>query len=460
MVQTVMKKIFPVLLLVLLVSAGAFGFWHWQGRSGSKNFFRTVPVERGPFLATIAATGTIEPEEVIDVGAQVAGRIDRFGLDPRSTNANLWLSLLTGWPRWDGTTGLILGVLVPARSIDYGSPVEEGTILAQLDSSLYLSRVEKARADLERAQADLLQMTAKLTQADRDWYRAQELYNRKAIAQSDHDLARANYDTALSSLNVGKAAISQARAILREADTNLGYTTIRSPVKGVIVDRRVNVGQTVVASLNAPSLFLIAKDLKRLQVWASVNEADIGQIRPGQEARFSVDAFPAEEFYGAVAKDQPRLNAAMNQNVVTYTVVVNTDNSHGRLLPYMTANIKFLAQQQSDALLVANAALRWRPKLAQVAPDARKAFAAPGKQNRPSKSPSDRYEPGTVWRVDGDFVRPIRLGVGMSDGTLTHVLAGDLHEGTEVVVGEDRPDNGGDDTNPFAPKIFGGTKKQ
>lgn len=455
-----MRKALQLFLLVLLLGAGGLGFWYWQGRSGPSNFFRTLPVERGPFLATIASTGTIEPEEVIDVGAQVAGRIDRFGLDPRSANSNIGLSLLTSWPHWDGTTGAVFGVLVPQRTIDYGSPVEEGTILAQLDASLYQSRVEKARADLERAEADLMQMSAKLTQADRDWYRAQELYNRKAIAQSDHDLARANYDTAVSSVNVGKAAISQARAILREADTNLGYTTVRSPVKGVIVDRRVNVGQTVVASLNAPSLFLIAKDLKRLQVWASVNEADIGQIRPGQEARFSVDAFPAEEFLGTVAKDQPRLNAAMNQNVVTYTVVVNTDNSHGRLLPYMTANIKFLAHQQSDAVLVPNAALRWRPRLTQVAPSARKAYAASGKQNRPSKSPSERYEPGTVWFVDGNFVRPVRLGIGMSDGTLTHVLAGDLREGTEVVVGEDRPDNGSDDTNPFAPKMFGGSKKQ
>lgn len=455
-----MKRAFQLLLLLLLLGAAGFGVYYWYGRSGAKSFFRTVPVERGPFLATIAATGTIEPEEVIDVGAQVAGRIDRFGLDPRSASANIWLSLLTGWPRWDGTTGLMLGVLFPQRTIDYGSPCEEDTILAQLDPSLYLSRVEKARADLERAQADLLQMTAKLTQVDRDWFRAQELYNRKAIAQSDHDLARANYDTALSSVNVGKAAISQARAILREAETNLGYTTIRSPVRGVIVDRRVNVGQTVVASLNAPSLFLIAKDLKRLQVWASVNEADIGQIKPGQEARFSVDAFPAEEFSGTVAKDQPRLNAAMNQNVVTYTVVVNTDNSSGRLLPYMTANIKFLAQQQSDALLVANAALRWRPKLAQVAPDARKAYAASGKQNRPNKPPSERYEPGIVWTVDGDFVRPVRLGIGMTDGAQTHVLAGKLNEGTEVVVGEDRAENGGDDTNPFAPKMFSGPKKQ
>ncbi len=463
-----MKKAVYLLLLLLFLASGGLGFWYWQGRNGSGTAFRTVPVERGPFLASIAATGTIEPEEVIDVGAQVAGRIDRFGLDPRNAELKIWLSLLSGWPRADGTTGLLLGGLVPAKTIDYGSPVEEDTVLAQLDPSLYLSRVERARADLERAQADMQQMEAKQVQAERDWARAQDLYLRKAIAQADHDLARANFDSAQATVNVAKAAIAQAKAALREAETNLGYTTIRSPVKGVIVDRRVNVGQTVVASLNAPSLFLIAKDLKRLQVWASVNEADIGQIKPGQEVRFGVDAYPHEEFPGRVAKDQPRLNAAMTQNVVTYTVVVDTDNSHGKLLPYMTANLKFMAHQQRDALQVPNAALRWRPKMSQVAPDMRAAYERSGKQThlpdpvggKSGARKAPRLETGTVWVADDGFVRPLRVSIGMSDGAMTHVVAGDIHEGMELVIGEERHDNGSDETNPFAPKMFGGGKKQ
>lgn len=459
-----MRRALYLTLLLVFLASGGMGVWYWQAQATPKTVFRTAAAERGSFLAVIAATGPIQPEEVIDVGAQVAGRIERFGIDPRSHQQMAWLALLSGFPSGDGLSGALLGGLIPAKPIDYRSPVEEGTILAQIDPVLYQSRVDRSRADLQRSQADLLQMEAKLTQAERDWSRAQDLYLRKAISQSDHDLARANYDTASSNLSVGKAAIAQARAILQEAETNLGYTTIRSPVKGVIIERRVNVGQTVVASLNAPSLFLIAKDIKRLQIWASVNEADIGHIKPGQSVRFSVDAFPQDEFIGQVDRDQPRLNANMNQNVVTYTVVVNTDNSHGRLLPYMTANVKFLAHQQDNALLVTNAALRWRPKMNQVAPDARNAYARAGKQNRAplkigkSAAERERHEMGTVWVVDGSFVRPVRVAIGMSDGAMTQVLGGDLRDGMELVVGEDRPDAAGDETNPFTVKMFGGKK--
>ena len=165
---------------------------------------------------------------------------------------------------------------------------------------------------------------------------------------------------------MGKAAIvqaqgtvSQAEATLKRALQNLSYCTIISPVKGVIIDRRVNIGQTVVASLNAPSLFLLAKDLKRLQVWVSVNEADIGHIKPGQAVTFTVDAFPGEVFSGEVGK--VRLNATMTQNVVTYTVEIITDNSNGKLLPYLTANVTFIVGERKNVLLVPNAALRWTP---------------------------------------------------------------------------------------------------
>src|SRR5206468_9275364 len=209
-------------------------------------------------------------------------------------------------------------------------------------------QLAQAKAGEQRARADLLQMKAKVTQTERDWNRAQQLGpgHGNAISATDYDTAKAVYETAKSALGVGEAAILQAQtdvtraaAALKQAQTNFGYTTIRSPVKGVIIDRRVNVGQTVVASLNAPSLFLIAKDLTRLQIWTSVNEADIGQIRQGQPAHFTVDAYPHETFAGVVS--QIRLNATMTQNVVTYTVVVDTDNAHGKLLPYLTANVRF-----------------------------------------------------------------------------------------------------------------------
>src|SRR5207249_497842 len=201
------------------------------------------------------------------------------------------------------------------------------------------------------------------------------------IAEADYDLAEATFRTNKATLAVGqatvaqtKAALSDAQAALHNAEINLGYCTIKSPVKGVIVDRRVNTGQTVVSSLNAPSLFLIAKDLKRLQVWASVNEADIGNIHSGQPVTFTVDAYPGKVFKGVVAPDQPRLNASMTQNVVTYTVVINTDNSDGKLLPYLTANLQFEISKRTKALLVPNTALRWKPEADRVAADVRDEF--------------------------------------------------------------------------------------
>ncbi len=249
-----------------------------------------------------------------------------------------------------------------------------------------------------RAKSDLGQLVAHRNQAEAEWNRAQKLRaisvsnvvsptgDRltalsepiKAISDSDYDLAKANYEVAKSNVDVGEATVAQAQAALSLAETNLGYTTIKSPVKGTIVDRRVNVGQTVVSSLNAPSLFLIAKDLRQIQVWASVNEADIGRLKVGMPVRFTVDAFPNDVFHGKIA--QIRLNATMTQNVVTYTVVVTTENPDLKLLPYLTADVKFEVQDEKDVLLVPNAALRWQPKPEQIAPDAREAAEQPAGQ--------------------------------------------------------------------------------
>ena len=218
-----------------------------------------------------------------------------------------------------------------------------------------------------------MQLEAKCEQTEQEWKRAESLLATKAIAESDYDTAGPNCKSAKANVAVGKATVRQNKAALRMAKTNLGYTTIKSPVRGVIIDRRVNIGQTVVASLNAPSLFLIAKDLRRMQVWASVNEADIGQIRVDMPVRFTVDAHPGQTFHGKVT--QIRMNATMTQNVVTYTVVVTTDNSSGKLLPYLTANVQFEVDKRSGVLLVPNAALRWKPQASQIAPAANKAAA-------------------------------------------------------------------------------------
>ena len=442
-----------VVFLLLAGAAGAVGvYWFSQPSSKDALTWKTANVQRGELVVTIAATGTLEPEEVVDVGAQVAGKIQEFGREPDSQ-----------------------------KMIDYGSVVEPDTVLARIDPSLYeeevnfataqlgkgtaklhqmRAQVKEAQANVRRAQADLVQLKAKLHQAERDWQRAQKLFPTGAFTSEQYDNSQALYETAKAGVAVGEAAIAQAecavntaRATEEEADAdvasaqaslnrarkNLEYTTIRAPIKGVIIDRRVNIGQTVVASLNAPSLFLIAKDLSRLQVWASVNEADIGRLRTGQNVTFNVDAFPGEPFAGTVK--QIRLNATMTQNVVTYTVIVDVDNSENKLLPYLTANVKFEVARKPDVCLVPNTALRWKPRPEQIAP----AF----RDDKPAKS--------VVWLRTGEHVRPLPITPGDTDGTATEVSGEGLTDGLELVVGETtRRDVPEKVVNPLAPKVYGG----
>lgn len=435
-----------VMVLILLGLFGTAVVWYFQRGTGQAVSFRTAAMEHGDLLVSISATGTVEPLEVVDVGAQVAGRILSFGMDA------------------DG------------KLVDYGSEVHEGTVLARIDDSLYAADeaqaealLQSAKAGVQVAKADLEQLKAKLHQAERDWRRAQKLGPSDALAQSSYDAYQSAYETAKANVIVGEAAIlqaqasvAQARASLRRAQRNLEYCTITSPVKGVIIDRRVNIGQTVVASLNAPSLFLIAKDLTRMQVWVAVNEADISKIHPGQPVTFTVDAFPGETFLGEVGK--VRLNASMTQNVVTYTVEIMTDNSNGRLLPYLTANVRFELNRRHDVLLAPNAALRWQPSVDQIVPKFLEAFENPGaqqsaerNQRRASRSPTAPAETestGVIWVIEGQQARPLRVRTGLTDGSVTEVEGEDLKDGMQVVVGRQSQATGQSDTgSPFTPKF-------
>lgn len=566
-----MKRLIKVFLWLAFLGLAGFGvFWYLRRTSRQPVAYRTAAVKRGDLLATIGATGTVEPEEVVDVGAQVAGQILSFGKDKNG------------------------------KTVDYGSVVEEGTVLAQIDDTLYAADVASAKAQVQqaeglaqhasaevatseaavqtseaavqaseagvqtseaavqvaeagvaKAEADLKQMQAKLVQAKNDWDRAQKLGPSEALAQSIYDAYQAAYETAKANVAVGEAGIlqakatvlqskstvaqsgsavaqakgavaqakgqvaqakssveqtkgqvAQAKAALDRANRNLSYCTIKSPVKGVIVDRRVNIGQTVVSAFNVASLFLIARDLKRMEVWVSVNEADIGNIHTGQNVTFTVDAYPGRVFKGTVGTI--RLNATMTQNVVTYTVEVVTDNADGRLFPYLTANAQFELGRRTGVLLVPNAALRWFPSQPeQVAPEFRDAFKASsrrgsgaggeGKAANPPTStaqPAPRGEPksvppssaqagsrgetkawappaiaqegressrkGTLWVRQEDGLRPIRARVGLSDGTMTEVEGDDVADGMDVVVGEERQAAGAaGTTSPFTPQMFG-----
>ena len=468
-----MRKLIVTIVVLAVLGAGAYyGYRYWAARGTAVPEFRTTTITKGELLATIGATGTVEPEEVIDVGAQVAGLILSFGKD------------------------------VQGKPIDYGSRIVEGTVLAQIDDSLYQIDIAQARAAVAQAQAqvvqgeagitlaeaNLKQSQAKADQASRDWDRAQKLGPSDALSQVSYDAYRGTYEATVANVAVSQAAIDQSKATLVQAKAavvsaevalkrsqrNLAYCVITAPVNGVIIDRRVNIGQTVVASLNAPSLFLIAKDLTRIQVWIAVNEADIGSIHPGQPVTFTADAIPGRIFKGQVNK--VRLNAQMTSNVVTYTVEVTADNSDGRLLPYLTASAQFEVARHPDVLMVPNVALRWTPSPQYVVADPRSGQGVAGRggqlavesggpspATRPSTRESDggtgagagRSARGTLWVKDpSGLLRAVQVRVGMSDGAMTEVMGKNVSEGMEIVVGEQRADVAaapGTPASPFTP---------
>ncbi len=428
-----MRGLLTLVVAVGLVAGGGY-YWYTVHSAPQTPKWSVAKVERGNLDLVIRATGTIEPQEVIDVGSQVNGLVKDFGTDPAQ----------------------------PSKMVDYNSKVEPGTILAHLDDSLYVAAFNQAKANLALSQANLLNNLAKLKQAVNDFERAKLMWPKKVMTDADYDGAVAEYETAQAAVDQAKAQIAQSQATLDQAQTNLDYTVIRSPVVGTVIDRRVNIGQTVVASLSAPSLFLIAQDLKKVQIWASVNEADIGQIHTGQTADFTVDALPNKIFKGIVS--QIRLNATMTQNVVTYTVVIDTDNSDGAPYPYLTATVQFDAGRHDGILKVPNAALRWKPRPEFIDPQDREKYS---KHVRPvtvdhatpkegAKIDKPKQPHGTLWVLDGQFLVPKRVNIGVTDGVTTEIIpTDDIKEGTDIVTGEEHVEGDSSDTkNPFAPQIF------
>ena len=417
-----LKTVFKYGIIVLILGGAAYGGYRYFSKNPAsvrQNYY-TEKITIGDVTDSISATGTIEPEELINVGAQVQGMIRYFGKD---TDGN---------------------------SIDYRSKVTAGMVLAVIDDTLYSAAVKSAeanllqrKAELTRAEADLLQLQAKLHLAEQELKRAEKLRPSGAMAQADYDTALSAKEVAEANIAVGKASIEQAKAACQAAEaqlarerSNLNYCTITSPVDGVVIDRRVNVGQTVVSSMNTPSLFLIAKDLKKMQVWVSVNEADIGKIKNNMKVEFTVDTFPGEIFHGTVGKI--RLNASLTQNVVTYIVEVQVDNSSLRLIPYLTANVRFIIKSAKQVKVVSNAALRW----------------VPSKDMRPKR----RKGVGTVWTIGADN-KPVAhtVKILMTDGIRSAVET-NLPEGTVLITGiapagTEAPAAQQGESSPFLPKM-------
>ncbi len=380
------------------------------GGNNANQRFRTMPIERGEVVQTVKATGVIQPIKLVQVGTQVNGPIKKL-------------------------------------YVDFNDRVKAGQTVAQIDPAAYEAQAAQNEANLRRSIADVEQIGARLRQAERDLTRTKELAAQGLVAASALDAAVANRDALTAQLKLGRAVVEQSRAALNLSQTNLGYTTIKAPVDGVVIDRNVNEGQTVVASLTAQTLFVIATDLRHIQLEASIPEADVGKIRVGQPVSFTVDSYPEEDFHGTVA--QIRLAAATLQNVVTYPVIINADNPDEKLFPNMTANISCEVARRQNALKLPNAALRFKPPQVSSENTSRSATSGPE-----AKASPERANRATVGILEPKGPKAATVTLGITDGAFTEVVAGELREGQEVIMGLAEQGAKEGTVNPFAPPRF------
>jgi HlyD family secretion protein len=385
-----MKKI--LLITGVLVAALALGGYLLFKKNGETVRYRTDRVTRGDLSAAVTATGTVSAVTTVTVGTQVSGTIKQI-------------------------------------FVDYNSLVRKGQLLAQIDPALPQARVDQARASLQSAVAGVEKAEAALTDAQRTLERNRTLYARNYIARSDLDAAETTHRSAQAQVSVARAQVAQARATLNAEETSLHYTRILSPVEGTVISRNVDVGQTVAASFQTPTLFSIAQDLTQMQIDTSVDEADIGKIRVGQEVRFTVDAYPDLNFTGKVS--EVRNAPTTVSNVVTYAVIVKVANPELKLKPGMTANVSIITATREGVLTIPNAALRFKGPAEKTTAGARETGATAG-------SPAVRKPPGQtmrdLWTLSDGKPARVRVGIGISDGNLTELTAGPLKEGDVVIL--------------------------
>jgi HlyD family secretion protein len=487
-VEAVGKKRGLLTTLGILAIAAIFVGIFW-GKEADASDYITARAERGSVAVTVSATGTVQALTTVLVGSQASGTV-------------AWLGA------------------------DFNSEVKRGQVIARLDSSTFEAQIENARASVANAEAGVQAAMTEITNQnanvqaakanlevarvqsqdasalvsryeglsnvlpsrDIEAARAQAGVAAARLSQASAQVAQAEAARRMSDARLAqaRAQLAQARAQLEQAQANLSHTVITSPIDGIVVSRDVDVGQTVAASLQAPTLFTIANDLTQMQVLALIDEADVGQIREGVKANFTVDAFPGQDFNGQVL--QVRLNAQNQQNVVTYTAVVEVSNPELKLRPGMTANLTFSIQQRDDVLTVPNAALRFRPALSEEeqqelrarlqserqqradrrqGQQGRRAGGARGDQNgsganqeTPEGSTGERRERQTVWvLVGGNKLEPRFVRTGLTNGRVTEIVAGNLQEGETVVTGKNETDSANrsqQTASPFGQQPRGG----
>jgi len=367
-----MKKILIGIIILIIIAAGVFVLFRDKEPEIK---FRTVNVSMGDIREVVTASGTVNAVTTVLVGTQVSGTIK-----------NIY--------------------------VDFNSQVKKDQLIVQIDPAIFEAQVEQARANLLSARANLEKADAALVDAKRTFDRTKELYQRNLIARSELDTAETNHETSKAQVEVAKAQIVQTEAALKLAETNLKYTRIVSPVDGIVVSRNVDVGQTVAASFQTPTLFTIAQDLTKMQINTNVDEADIGKIKMGQPVEFNVDAYPEIIFNGKVW--QIRIAPITVQNVVTYDVVIKMDNPELKLKPGMTANVSILTAVKKDILKIPNAAMRFRPSDKNKMNAQQKGFG--------------------VWQMVNGELRRIPVSTGISDGSFTEVISGDIREGQEIII--------------------------
>jgi HlyD family secretion protein len=367
-----MKKILIGGIIVIAIAVPAVLLFRSKGNEIK---FRTEKIIRGDIEMAVTATGTVNPVTTVLVGTQVSGTIK-----------NIY--------------------------VDFNSPVKKGQLIARIDPALFEAQVNQAKANLISAKANLDKAEVTLVDAKRTMERNKELLSKNLIAQSDFDTAETNYETANASVSAAKSQVTQSEASLSSAETNLFYTKIVSPVDGIVVSRNVDVGQTVAASFQTPTLFSIAQDLTKMQIDTNVDEADIGNIKVGQDVEFTVDAYPDTTFKGKVW--QIRNAPIIVQNVVTYDVVIQVGNPELKLKPGMTANVSIIVSISKDVLKIPNAALRFRP-VEKVRTEVQQKGAG-------------------VWILEQGEPKRIPVSTGISDGNYTELVSGNIKEGQEVIV--------------------------
>jgi len=424
----VKKKLVFIIVGLVVVAGVIFALTSLKSKKNGAVKYRMETVSKGNIEALVVTSGALNPVKLVEVGSQVSGEIDEI-------------------------------------YVDFNSQVKKGEVLAELDQTILKSKIDQAQSNYMSALASLERAEVTLDNLQKKNERAKALFDKNLISIEEKDAAEVSYLGAKTDVTSAKARAEQAKAQLESSKVDLTYATIKSPIDGVVINRLVNVGQTVQASFSAPKLFEIANDLTKMQVECAVDEADIGTVKEGQAVRFSVDAFPNENFKGIVK--QVRYAATTTSNVVTYTTIVEVENPELKLRPGMTATVSIITNSAKDVLRVSNAALRFTPSLTpeemqkigaemKARADARRAQAggqaaasAPGAapdaaqasrrssfgQGGPAAGEGAR-QPTQVWAKDPDGkLRMIPVRTGITDGSFTEIVRGDLKEGQEIIAG-------------------------